>query len=190
MRWSAGAGQGGQATVEWIGLVLGLALAFGGALGVARGADFGDEAHGLGEALASRVTCAARDACAAERRAAPGRGAPGSPALREAPGGRPLRARPRWRRPPPTLDAFGGRGIRPSAPWERTPRGLRGLDGAGAGVLRALGQVGRRAWIGCLGYRRLRYDLDHPRTPRDSVPVGEVLDELNRCLNPWMFLFP
>jgi hypothetical protein len=167
MWWRAGAGQCGQATVEWIGLVLGLALAFGGALGVARGADFGGEAHGLGEALASRVTCAARGSCHVEHRVVP-----------------------RVHAPPPTLDAFGGRGIRPSAPWERAPRGLRGLDGAGAGVLRALGQVGRRAWIGCLGYRRLRYDLDHPRTPRESVPVGEVLDELNRCLNPWMFLFP
>lgn len=185
MRWRAGAGQRGQATVEWIGLVLGLALAFGGALGVARGAGFGGGAHGLGETLASRVTCAARDACAAGRR-----GASGSGALRGAPGSRALRGPPRWRRPPPALDAFGGRGIRPSAPWERAPRGLRGLDGAGAGVLRALGKVGRRAWIGCLGYRRLRYDLDTPRTPRDPVPVGEVLDEVNRCLNPWMFLFP
>ena len=117
-------------------------------------------------------------------------GAPGGRPLGGAPGGRPLRARPRWQRQPPTLDAFGGRGIRPSAPWERAPRGLRGLDGAGAGVLRALGKVGRRPWIFCLGYRRLRYDLDHPRTPRDAVPPREVLDELNSCLNPWMFLFP
>jgi hypothetical protein len=167
MSWSEGAGQRGQATVEWIGLVLGLALAFGGALGVARGADFGGEAHGLGEALASRVTCAARGSCHVTQ-----------PAFS------------RVHAPPPALDAFGGRGIRPSAPWERAPRGLRGLDGAGAGVLRGLGRVSRRAWIFCLGYRRLRYDLDNPRTPLEGFPPGELLDELNTCLNPWTFLFP
>jgi hypothetical protein len=101
-----------------------------------------------------------------------------------------LRGRPRWRRPPRALDAFGGRGIRPSAPWERAPRGLRGLDGAGSGVLRALGRAGKSAWIICLGYQRFRYDLDHPRSPRESVAPGEVFDELNTCLNPWVFLFP
>jgi hypothetical protein len=168
MRWSGAAEERGQATVEWIGLVLGLALAFGGALGVARGADFGGEAHGLGEALASRVTCAARGACHVHRRSVVRR----------------LHA------PPPALDAFGGRGIRPSAPWERAPRGLRGLDGAGSGVLRALGRAGKSAWIICLGYQRFRYDLDHPRSPRESVAPSEVLDELNTCLNPWVFLFP
>jgi hypothetical protein len=170
------AGERGQATVEWIGLVLGLALALGGALGVARGADFGGEAHGLGEALASQVTCAARDACAAERGGAPG--------------GRAVRSPPSWRRPAPALGAFGGRGIRPSAPWERAPRGLRGVEGARAGVLRALGELGRHAWFGCLGYRRVRYDLAHPRTSREGTPPGETLDALNECLNPWEFLFP
>jgi hypothetical protein len=201
MRRRGGAGERGQATVEWIGLVLGLALAFGGALGVTRGADFGGEAHGLGEALASRVTCAARAACGAGRGAAlPGGAFPGGAfrggaqrggPLRGGPlPGGPLRGGPRSWRSPPALDAFGGRGIRPSAPWERAPRGLRGLGGAGSGVLRALGRAGNRAWIVCLGYRRLRDELDHPRTPRQGVPPGEVLDALNDCLNPWEFFFP
>lgn len=161
------AGERGQATVEWIGLVLGLALALGGALGVARGADFGGEAHGLGEALASRVTCAARGSCHVDH---------------------PVFSRVHTSTP--ALDAFGGRGIRPSAPWERAPRGLRGLGGTGAGVLRALGELGRHAWFGCLGYRRVRYDLAHPRSSREGTPSGETLDALNECLNPWEFLFP
>jgi hypothetical protein len=192
---SRGSGQRGQATVEWIGLVLGLALAFAGALGATRGADFGGEASGLGEALASRVTCAARDGCGAGQAGAGSALGLGEEALGRGTGGfggsagRAL-GRPPRPRPPATLDAFGGRGIRPSAPWERFPRGLRGLEGAGSGVLRALGRAGKRAWIFCLGYRRVRYELDHPRTPRQGIPPREILDALNECLNPWQFLFP
>jgi hypothetical protein len=192
-----GAGESGQATVEWIGLVLGLALAFGGALGVARGANFGGEADELGEALASRVTCAARDACGAGSGPGARGGALGGRALRAgglrggglrggARGGA-LRGGRQWRRPPPALDAFGGRGIRPSAPWEKPPRALAA---PGSGVLRALGRAGQHAWVFCLGYRRLRYELDHPRTPRQGVPPREIVDALNECLNPWEFLFP
>ena len=60
MRW--GGGQRGQATVEWIGLVLGVALVLGALLGGVRGA--GGEDTELGEAVAKRITCAARDLCA------------------------------------------------------------------------------------------------------------------------------
>jgi hypothetical protein len=176
----APAGERGQATVEWIGLVLGLAVAFGGALALTRGADFEGEANGLGEALASRMTCAARAACAAEagagRRGAGRRsgGAVGARALR---GG-----------------ASVGLGVPPRGGSGSAPRGLRGLDGAGAGarvgVRRAFEKARKYGWAACLGYRRLRYDLDHPRFfPRDTIPPGEILDELNACLNPWKFLF-
>ena len=60
MRW--GGGQRGQATVEWIALVLVAALAFGALLGGVRGA--AREDTGLGEAVAERISCAARDLCA------------------------------------------------------------------------------------------------------------------------------
>lgn len=167
MSWSGGRGERGQATVEWVGLVLGLALAFGGALGVARGADFGGEADGLGEALTQRMTCAARGACGA---------GPGGPRLPERPSA-----------PPGVLV---GRGIPPTWPPKQRAGELGGLKGAGAGVLRALGRAGRYAWPVCLGVRRLRYDLDHPRTPRQSIPLRDTLGLANKCLNPWGFLLP
>jgi hypothetical protein len=180
----AGAQERGQATVEWIGLMLGLALALGGALELTRGADFEGEAHGLGEALTSRMTCAARDACAAEARAERagakvGSGAlDGSAASRASPEGGVLRG--------------GGRGIPPRGASGPAARRLGGIDRAGArvGVRRAFEKARKYGWAACLGYRRLRYDLDHPRFfPRDTIPPGEILDELNACLNPWNFLF-
>jgi hypothetical protein len=169
MRWSGEGGERGQATVEWIGLVLGLALAFGGALSVARGADFGGEADELGEALAKRMTCGVRGACGP-------RG--GRPRV----GGRPLRARPSA---PP--GAFAGRGTPPWAPLGQRPGRLKGV---GPRVLRALGRAGRFAWPLCLGLHRLRYDLDHPRTPRQGIPLRDTLGLLNKCVNPWAFLVP
>jgi hypothetical protein len=56
-------------------------------------------------------------------------------------------------------------------------------------VRRAFDKARKYGWVACLGYRRLRYDLDHPRFPLDPIPPGEILDELNECLNPWKFLF-
>jgi hypothetical protein len=49
--------------------------------------------------------------------------------------------------------------------------------------------VARRTWIVCLGYRRWRYEVEHPRGPGQAVPVGETLGILNDCLNPWEFFF-
>lgn len=178
MRWVR---DSGQATVEWIGLVLVVSLGFGGALAALRGAGFGAEARGLGQALASAVTCAARDACRAE-----------GTEMRELSGAVGRRELRRWTSAPPR--AFGRRGIRPTAPWERAPRGLRGLDGASSSVLRALGKNARHAgefgWLACLGYQQWRYDYEHPRSPRESMPVDAVLDELNTCFNPIGWLMP
>jgi hypothetical protein len=177
-------GERGQATVEWIGLLLLLSLAFGAVLMAVRGAGFGGPAHRLGEVLAGGITCAARDACRAE-----------AAAMRELRGRSPrdrardLRA---WTSAPP--EPFGRRGIRPSAPWERGPRGLRGLDGANSSVLRALGRAGRHAgefgWLACLGYQQWRYDYEHPRSPREAMPAAAVMDELNTCFNPIGWLLP
>jgi hypothetical protein len=56
-------------------------------------------------------------------------------------------------------------------------------------VLRALGRAGRFGGAFCLAYRRFQYDLDHPRTPRQGIPVGDTLGLLDSCLDPVGFLF-
>jgi hypothetical protein len=159
MRWGNGneSGQGGQATVEWVGLVLGVALALGAVAAGGREAVGGPSGTGLGRVVAQRITCAARDACGA----ASERGA--------AAGGRMPRGR---------------RGVRPPARAEAPPVARSdGLWGRGAVGLT------KRTWIICLGYRRWRYDVEHPRTPRQAVPIRDTLEIVNQCVNPWSFFF-
>jgi hypothetical protein len=48
--------------------------------------------------------------------------------------------------------------------------------------------VAQRAWIVCLGYRRWRYELAHPRAPTQALPIGDALAIANECLNPYAFL--
>jgi hypothetical protein len=55
----------GQATVEWIGLVLGVALLLGAVAAGGREAAKGESAVGLGDAVAERIVCAAKGACRA-----------------------------------------------------------------------------------------------------------------------------
>jgi hypothetical protein len=55
----------GQATVEWIGLVLGVALLLGAVAAGGREVVKGESADGLGEAVAERIVCAAKGACGA-----------------------------------------------------------------------------------------------------------------------------
>lgn len=160
MRW--GGGQRGQATVEWIGLVLVAALALGALLGGVRGAVKQDT--GLGEAVAKRITCAARDLCRSGAGAGGSRvGAPDARAPRVRAGVGPRRTRPQSARSKAS-DAF---------------QRLRGVAG-----------VARYAWIACLGYRGWRYELEHPRTPREGMSIREALDIANSCLNPLAFLIP
>jgi hypothetical protein len=158
---SGSGAQRGQATVEWVGLLLGVALMFGALVAGGRDAAKGESAEGLGEAVADRITCAARGACGAGERG------PGS-----------LRGAPRSLR--------GAPGARPPAPRSAPPRHLAG---SGSAPLRGVSGVAKRAWMLCLGYRRWRYEVDHPRTPRQSVPVRETLDMVNECVNPLSFLF-
>jgi hypothetical protein len=54
--------------------------------------------------------------------------------------------------------------------------------------LRGVANVAQRAWIVCLGYRRWRYELAHPRLPTEALPLREALDIANECLNPYAFL--
>jgi hypothetical protein len=174
-----GGSDSGQATVEWVGLLLAVGLALGALAGGVRGAtggDGGDEARGLGEAVAKRITCAARDLCearggGAERLGSPApRGAP--PAPRRAPP-HPPRAAPPRAAPP--------RSAPPTPPRSE------------AGALPTLGRVGsgvaEHAWLVCFGYRSLKDDLEHPRTPREARPLKRTLEIVNECLNPWEFFF-
>lgn len=145
-------GEGGQATVEWAGLVLLVMLVLA-ALGAVSGRAPASDRE-LGKVVAERFTCAARGACGG------------------VPGASPVAAPP-------------------SAPLAAVvPRGI--TRGRAVDALRRLRSVGsklvRRAWIVCIGYRRFRYELEHPRAPNEVMPLDEAIDIANGCLNPYAFL--
>ena len=142
-------GEGGQATVEWVGLVLSAALVLGaGAALAGREAD-----RGLGEEVAERISRTAARAAASPDAAT-------LPRVRAAPP--PTRAAPPPASGPPAVQAF---------------RRLRGVA-----------DVARHTWIVCLGYRRWRYELEHPMAPTESLPLDEALGIANSCLNPYDYL--
>jgi hypothetical protein len=145
-------GEGGQATVEWAGLVLLVVLVLA-ALGAVSGRAPASD-RGLARVVAERFTCAARGACGG------------------APGARPVAAPPSAPAP-----AVAARGITRA----RAVAALRRLRSVGAKLV-------RRAWIVCIGYRRFRYELEHPRAPNEVMPLDEAIDIANGCLNPYAFL--
>jgi hypothetical protein len=151
MRW-----EGGQATVEWAGLVLLVVLALAGlvALSALRPGRAPASDRGLGEVVAERFTCAARGACG------------GAPAPRVLPAP-----------PAPVVAGMSARGVTRA----RAIDALRRLRSAGSRLV-------RRAWIVCLGYRRFRYELEHPLAPNEVMPLEEAIDIANGCLNPYAFL--
>lgn len=153
-------GEGGQATVEWVALVLAAALVLG-----ATAAFAGRESdRGLGEAVAERITRAA--------------GAAGTPA----PGGlvrkRPIsgRFRTTW------TDAAARVRAAPPAPAS----GPRAVDAFRS--VRGVADVAKHAWIVCLGYERWRHELEHPTAPTEALPVDVALDIVNTCFNPHDYL--
>jgi hypothetical protein len=149
-------GEGGQATVEWVALLLTAALVLGaGAALAGREAD-----RGLGEEVAERISRTAAGA-------APGPAAAAPPPERIAP--TPARVAP-----PPTRSA-----PRPAS----GPRAVQAFR-----RLRGVADVARHTWIVCLGYRRWRYELDHPMAPTESLPLDEALGIVNSCLNPYDYL--
>ena len=159
----------GQASVEWVGLVLVAVLALGtlGALAWTRAGRAPASDRGLAELVAQRVVCGARGPCAGRIGVRPA----GSPGLPSAPPAAPP--------------------ARPSVP--ASPRAGARLSRARAvDALRRLRAVGstlvKRAWIVCIGYRRFRYELEHPRAPNEAMPLDEAIDIANGCLNPYAFL--
>ena len=158
-------GEGGQATVEWVALVLAAALVLAGAGALAGREDD----RGLGEAVAERIS-----------RAAAAAGAPGAaaPAADTAPGDvvrkRPMSGRSRTR----SIDA------------PRRARAVSPAPGSGSRIADALRKipgvagVAKHAWIVCLGYERWRHELDHPSAPTEALPVDVAVDIVNTCFNP------
>jgi hypothetical protein len=73
-----------------------------------------------------------------------------------------------------------------AAPAARSLPGAKAVDAFRR--LRGVGQLTKRIWIACLGYRRFIYERDHPRAPTEAMPVAEALEIANVCLNPLSFL--
>jgi hypothetical protein len=143
--------EAGQATVEWVALVLAAALVLGAAAALAGRED----ERGLGEAVAKRIARApeALDRAADVEASAEARDLA-----------------------PPTLAAG-------AAPPASTPRAVDAFR-----RLRGIEDVAKHTWIVCLGYKRWRYELENPMAPNEALPLGEALDIVNGCLNPYDYL--
>jgi hypothetical protein len=166
-------GEGGQATVEWIGILLLVALA------LAALARFAPRADGqaLGTTLAHSITHpdAARTAPKAEEVG--------------------IRSGNRTVPRPPGAEAFTAPPLMP-IPTRTTPRSARippdlGVRLPAAPALlrrarRATGTAWRRAWYACLVYERFRWALLHPesRFPGYTMPPAELLRIANDCISP------
>ena len=159
--------QDGQAAVEWVGLLLAIALVLGALLALTPRVG----GRGLGAAVAHAISCGAAGRCEATRGAESRAALP--PVVPRAP-----RAPRRPRRP--------GKLRLPSLP--RLPVSP---DRAAAAyhALRGVKAVAARAWIICLGYKRFQYERRHPEMAiRGRMPVAEALRIANSCLNPLEFL--
>ena len=165
-------GEGGQATIEWVALVLTAALVLGaGAALAGREAD-----RGLGEEVAERISRTASGV---------GRAPAGAVAPRaSAPPPGPVAAAP----PPAPRASAPTAAPRASAPRVSAPSASapRAVDAFRR--LRGVADVARHTWIVCLGYRRWRYELEHPMAPTESLPLDEALGIANSCLNPYDYL--
>jgi len=146
----------GQATVEWVGIVLLVAVALAALSHFAPKADGRD----LGGAVARSVTGpVVRPGARAAAAAHP-------------PGDRAFAI-------PPLIPRAGESA---SELRIRLPRARTVMRRARAGA----GDAWRRAWIACLVYERFRYALLHPesRFPGHTIPPSEVLRMVNDCISP------
>ncbi len=154
-------GERGQASIEWVGALLLVAVALAGLVRLGSRVEAAD----LATSPLGTTICAARGGCA-EQRPSPPPGARGHraviapPLLPVQPGER------RPARPPPLLRDLG------------SPVGVRRAR-------RATGTFWRRAWVVCFGYERIRYGLLHPETiRRQNVPLSGALQMVNDCASP------
>jgi hypothetical protein len=156
--------ESGQATVEWVGLLLLVTLVLGGLLTLAPRV----EGRSLGGAVAHAIACGAAGDCDAAGRAGSRAALP--PVVPRAP----RRARRPGRLRLPSLPRL------PVSP-DRVAAAYHALRGVKA--------VAARAWIVCLGYKRFQYERRHPEmTISGRMPVPEALRIADSCLNPLAFL--
>jgi len=87
------------------------------------------------------------------------------------------------RPPPPLAQRRERRPVPPARPAVPAKRAAAAFH-----ALRGVAEVAKKAWIVCLGYRRYRYELEHPRVPTEAIPLEEALDIANECVNPLGFL--
>ncbi len=172
----------GQATVEWVGLLLAVSLGMAALVAGARGAagrDSEQARRALGGAVVGRLVCAAWDGCGAG--GGGGGASPGGAAAPDAP----RSGAPGGTQRPPALPFVppGMPGPRGPVPGRDAPRAPTAALGRGA-----TGAVDH-AWLVCLGYRRFRYDAEHPRPPTAPLPLDAALEIANDCFNPWAFVF-
>jgi hypothetical protein len=162
-------GERGQATVEWIALLLLVALGLAALIRLAPSAD----GRPLATSLVRSVTAGARNV------RGPHRSQPAPPRSRRTA----ALAMPRSLSRPARLQRAAGlpelpAGVRRSRLPE-LPAGVR-RAGRGAGV------VWRRAWFACLVYERFRYAIAHPesRLPGYTIPTRVALRMANTCVSP------
>jgi hypothetical protein len=166
-------GERGQGSVEWIGVVLLVAIALGALAHFAPRAD----GRSLATTLAGSLSLAAHQT---ER--------PDSQVVG-------IRSGKRNDSPPPGREAFAEPletfmvpPLMPR-PGQAPPRLSVRLPEARVLVRRARRGVGvawRRAWLGCLVYERARYGFLHPdsRFPGREIPRSELLRMANDCISP------
>jgi hypothetical protein len=174
----------GQATVEWIGLLLLVALALAALSRLAAEANGKD----LGTRVAHSMTAAARESGGRPRESSGGRSAAlgGSASGGSASGGS-----------PGSRGSSAGGGGSSAAVEDSAPRGAPALRASRAvalagfpGSLKRLGRGGRavwrRAWFACLVYERFRYSLAHPEVnvPGYTVPYEVAARIVARCVSP------
>ena len=151
----------GQATVEWVGLLLLLALALGALLALAPRV----EGRALGAQLLERVTCAVRDGCGSRAEEVPQ-----DPALAVA-------------FPSPAPSRAAAPRAAPVSP-ERAALAYRALRGVKTVARRAW-----ILCLGWERYRYER-DQPEAVIPGHPMPVREAARIANACLNPLYFLTP
>ena len=163
----------GQATVEWIGILLLVALALAALARIAPRADD----HALATTLAHSITQSAGHRTTPKpSRTAPGRTSFTAPPLVPLPSPTTHRPapvpRPTTHRPPRIQRALRARLAAPPALLRRARR--------------ATGSAWRRAWYACLVYERFRWAFLHPesRFPGYTMPPEEVLRIANDCISP------
>ena len=162
--------ESGQASVEWVGAVLFIALALA-ALTRATGRVEAPELATAG----LRATKCALDRPQCPRTDARGSAAtPGPEAARGPAADRDRAVTLPPLVPPPQLDQIG-----------RPPRLPRTLP---ATARSRFGALWRQAWLACFAYERVRYGLLHPESrPRQVVPLRGVVQMVNDCVSPFDF---